>query len=115
VGSHIRVVSMAIVRRPDDGSILVGEDSDDDGMAFQRPLGGTVEFGEASSAAVEREFMEELGLELKATRLLGVMENMFVLNGTKGHEVVFLWEGVFADPSAYQIENLKRLDEGSEA
>jgi len=83
----VRVVAVAIVRRPSDGAILVSEGSDAGGSAFQRPLGGTVEFGERATETVQREFLEELGVRVRSGALLGVLENLFTLAGSMGHEV----------------------------
>ncbi len=49
--------------------------------------GGRVAVGEASSTSINREFMEELGIEIKVDRLLGTNENFFVHNEKKVHEI----------------------------
>jgi ADP-ribose pyrophosphatase YjhB (NUDIX family) len=105
----VRVVAVAIVRRPSDGAILVSEGSDAGGSSFQRPLGGTVEFGERATETVEREFLEEIGVRLRSGAMLGVLENLFT-DGSMGHEVVFVLEATFVDPSMYEAEELPRLD-----
>lgn len=60
---------------------------------FHRMLGGGIELGERSEEAVVREIREELGVELMAPRLLGVVENIFEFGGETGHEVVFVYGG----------------------
>ena len=108
---RIRVIALGVVRRPSDGAILVEEGRDpSDGRVFQRPLGGAVEFGERSDVAVEREFMEEMGLSLRTTGLLGVVESLFRYEGQDSHEIVFLHAGEFADPAIYEMDRLTRLD-----
>lgn len=82
----VRVVAVAIVRRPSDGAILVSEGSDAGGSTFQRPLGGTDEFGERATETVEREFLEELGVRVRPSAMRGVLENLFTLDGSMGHE-----------------------------
>ncbi|MET0861171.1 MAG: NUDIX domain-containing protein [Microbacterium sp.] len=58
---------------------------------FARALGGGVEFGETVAAAVRREFLEELGIELDAAVPLAVTENIFDSGWAKGHEVVHVF------------------------
>ena len=95
---RIRVIALGIVRRSSDGALLVEEGRDtSDGRVFQRPLGGSVEFGEVSAGTVEREFMEETGLSLRTTGLVGVVESLFRYGGEDLHEIVFLHSGEFAD------------------
>lgn len=62
---------------------------------FHRLLGGHVEFGEATAAAVEREIREETGVELGDPRLLGVLENRFMFQEQPGHEIVFVYAGTW--------------------
>jgi 8-oxo-dGTP pyrophosphatase MutT (NUDIX family) len=107
----IRVIALGIVRRPSDGALLVEEGRDpSDGRVFQRPLGGAVEFGEHSARTVEREFMEETGLTLRTTGLVGVVESLFRYSGEDGHEIVFLHAAEFEDPSVNDLEHLPRID-----
>ena len=104
------VKAMAIVRRPRDRAILVSEGRDSDGSLFQRPLGGTVEFGELTAQTIEREFVEELGVRLRTTKFLSVLENLFHHQGVEGHEVVFLHEGDLEDEALYELETIPRID-----
>jgi ribosomal protein S18 acetylase RimI-like enzyme len=48
-----------------------------------------------------REIREELGVEIREVRLLGVIENLFTLDGQPGHEVVFVYDARFVDESLY--------------
>jgi ADP-ribose pyrophosphatase YjhB (NUDIX family) len=106
-----RAVAICVVRRGDE--ILVFDAYDEvDHMTYHRPLGGGIGFGEHSEAAVRREFLEEIGAELAELRLLDVIENAFDLEGVPSHEVVFVYEGRFADPSLYDREAFT-VDEGS--
>jgi ADP-ribose pyrophosphatase YjhB (NUDIX family) len=105
------VKALAMIRRPSDGALLVGETADPaTGRVFQRSLGGHVEFGELASETVAREIMEELGMEIRVGELLGVLENHFEFNGIPGHEIVFVLAADFADPAAYELERYEFLD-----
>jgi hypothetical protein len=66
VTSRIAVKALALIRRPSDGALLVGEAADPaTGLVFHRSLGGHVEFGELASETVVRELMEELGIQVR--------------------------------------------------
>ncbi len=60
-----------------------------------------MEFGERARDALCREIREELGAEIGEPELLGVMENLFVYAGSLGHEIVFVFDAKFRDPSLY--------------
>ena len=62
------------------------------GRRFYRALGGGIEFGESAEAAVRREFLEELGVELEQVQLVGVLENFFEWDSHPGHEIVHVFE-----------------------
>jgi ADP-ribose pyrophosphatase YjhB (NUDIX family) len=109
----IRPSAQAVVRRGDE--VLVYEGRDDiRQQAFYRTLGGGIEFGERAEEALLREFREELGAELTATRLLGVLENIFEHGGLPGHEIVFVFEAEFVDRSWYEREELGTILDGDE-
>src|SRR5215207_3830668 len=96
----IRTVALAVCQHR--GRVLVerGYDRVRD-EHFLRAIGGGVEFGERAVDALAREWREELGLELEAPALLGVIENLFTSNGRAGHEVVFVFSARVADAWAY--------------
>ena len=98
---NIRVVALAIILRPSDGALLAQCIPEQGRVPFYRPCGGGVEFGEHSIDAVRREIMEELGLPVIPERLLGVVENHFVFQDRRGHEIMFCWLCHFEDASAY--------------
>lgn len=72
---------------------------------FLRPLGGSIEFGESSAAAVVRELKEEIGADLENVRLLGVLESRFVFDGKPGHEIVFVYEAGLVDQQRYSQDS----------
>jgi ADP-ribose pyrophosphatase YjhB (NUDIX family) len=91
---NIRVVAIGLHWR--DGRLLAAEVRDDAGrIKGVRPLGGEIEFGESWRAALVREFNEELDIDITITSEPLVMENIFVHEGTTGHEVMFIAEVAF--------------------
>ena len=93
---HIRVVATGLHWR--DGRLLAAEVRDDAGrIKGVRPLGGEIEFGESWQTALVREFSEELGIDVAITSEPRMMENIFVHEGSTGHEVMFIAEVAFPD------------------
>lgn len=110
----IRPLALAIIKNRKN-QILVSPGYDKiKGETFYRLLGGGVDFGESSLQALNREFKEELNVELKNCRLLRVLENIFFYNGKPGHEVVFIYEADFVDASNYEIANFFILNSNEE-
>ena len=60
---------------------------------FHRLIGGSVELGETHLDAVRREVREELSAAIHELSYLGVVENIFHLDGEVGHEIVFVYTG----------------------
>jgi ADP-ribose pyrophosphatase YjhB (NUDIX family) len=96
---RIRPIALVVFRRAD-GAILVAPGFDNfKQQAFYRPLGGEIEFGEYAVDAARREIHEELAAEIDALKLLGVFENIFEYLGHNGHELAWVYEALFLDPS----------------
>jgi ADP-ribose pyrophosphatase YjhB (NUDIX family) len=96
--SLIKVKALAVIVNDDATQHVVLRARDETGREWHRPLGGGVELGERAVAAVVREIAEELGATLESPELLGVLENIFELNGELGHEVAFVYAGTLAEP-----------------
>ncbi len=107
----IRVTAICLFRRGD--QILVTEGFDTaNNQRYARPLGGGVELGETSEQTIVREIREELGAEVRDLKLLGVLENLFELEGQQQHEVVFVYDGEFGNKSLYEMTEIPLLDGG---
>ena len=100
--SRIRLKALGLHWR--DGRLLAAEVLDDAGrVTGVRPLGGAVEFGETVEAAVVREFQEELGITVKIASPPTFMENIFVHEGSLGHEIVAIFDVSFP-PNTFAAE-----------
>lgn len=111
--SHIRVKAFAVLRNAAGTHHLVMRWHDaTKGEDFHRLLGGGVELGERSEAAVVREIAEELGATLLEPTLMGVLENIFEFAGERGHEVVFVYAGRLAEGDHVPPEGGTYADNG---
>ncbi len=101
----IRVLALGLIR--DGGRIFVSEGYDSlKQETYYRALGGGVDFGETSEAALKREFQEEIQADLTNINYLGCIESIFICNGKQGHEIIQLYECDFVDSKFYQLESL---------
>lgn len=106
---RIRPISIGLIFRNAD-LLVVAVKSDTGTVKGWRPPGGAIEFGEAAEDAVKREFLEELGQPIRCRRQLCVLENVYLHEGVRGHEVVFAFEAEFMDSSAYSRDRYVFLD-----
>lgn len=72
----------------DIGDVAVNEDRRNGYLLLP---GGKIKFGETSQQAIVREFLEEMGIHVRATRLLATTENIFAIDGRQTNEVCFTW------------------------
>ena len=99
--NRIRPLAICLFRHND--CILVAEGYDPVKKEnFYRPLGGGIEFGEHSEQTIHRELLEEIGAEVCELKYLGTLENIFVFNGTPGHEIVQVYNGSLRDTRLYE-------------
>jgi 8-oxo-dGTP pyrophosphatase MutT (NUDIX family) len=110
---RIRVIALGLIRHDDRLFVAEGYDPIKQ-QTFYRALGGGVNFGETSLAALKREFQEELQTELTNIQYLGCLENLFTFNGKPGHELVQLYQCDFAEPKFYQLESLIFLEDSNQ-
>ena len=78
---------------------------------FYRPMGGGIEFGETSVSALRREVCEELGVEIRDPQLLGTLENIFIYDDRRGHEVVFVYDASFVDDDLYRTPRFQGIED----
>ena len=108
----IRAIAICVFRHGD--KILAAEGFDSiKQQTFYRPLGGTIEFGEHSSETVRRELLEELGAEVTDLRYLGTLENSFIFEAEKGHEIVLVYDGAFTDRAIYEKTAIQGIEMGA--
>ena len=108
----IRPLAVGLIRRADE--VLVMAVRDNQGrIKGWRPPGGGIEFGEPAERALIRELLEELGEPVVCGRQICVLENIYRHEGSPGHEVVFVFEVEFSNPSAYATERYAYVDQGA--
>jgi 8-oxo-dGTP pyrophosphatase MutT (NUDIX family) len=99
--NRIRPLAICVFRHHD--RILVAEGYDPmKKQTFYRPLGGGIEFGEKSEDTIRRELKEEINAEVVDIWYLGALENIFVFNGTPGHEIVQVYDGMLKESGLYE-------------
>lgn len=98
--NRIRPIAICVFLHQDRILVSKGYDPVRD-QTFYRPLGGGIEFGEYSEQTIHRELMEELGEEVFDLKYLGTLENVFVFNGTPGHDIVQVYDGVLKKSGLY--------------
>jgi ADP-ribose pyrophosphatase YjhB (NUDIX family) len=113
VTGFIRTIAICVFRNG--GRILVGDAYDPTkDKVFYRPPGGAIKFGEPSVVALRREMKEELGVEIREPRLLGVLENLFTYDGEQGREIVFVYDAELGDASLYEVPRFDARESNGE-
>lgn len=94
----IRVKVLAWLQSGDSLFVVKMHDSEK-GDDYYRPIGGKVEFGETTRAALLREVSEELGTSINIIGEPLILENLFTCNGNRGHEIDYVYPSQFDDPA----------------
>lgn len=112
--SYIRVKAMLIAPNGEGAAhaVSLNAPTAENPGGFHRLIGGSVEFGETHRAAVEREASEELSATIRDLRYLGVVENIFQIDGEAGHEIVFVYTGRL-DPEPAAMDATLTESDGS--
>lgn len=98
---RIRPIAICLFRNGN--RILVSEAFDSSKQDYYcRPVGGAIEFGENSRDAMLREIREEIDVEVKNLKFVGVLESIFQYEGNQGHEIVFVYDAEFANDNLYR-------------
>lgn len=84
------------------------------GDDYYRSIGGSVEYGETSREAVIREAMEELNAEIEVTGGVLVLENLFIHEGKKGHEINFVYPCRFVEERFYEDKVFRLVEANGE-
>lgn len=74
-------------------AVTVNPPTAENPRGYHRLIGGSVELGETHRAAIEREVAEELAATITRLEYVAAVENIFTIDGERGHEVVFLYRG----------------------
>ena len=93
---RIRPLAVAIVKRGNKVLVMPGYDAVKKENFYRLP-GGGIEFGEYAEQTIKREFMEEIGIEPKVGKKLGVFENILQFHGFDGHEIIIIYEAKLPD------------------
>lgn len=105
----IRPLALCIIKNEDKILVMDGYDSKKD-QTFYRILGGGIEFGELGEEALKREFQEELGTGLENIKFITSLENIFTLDGEKGHEIVMVFQADLSNKELYEKDNMDIID-----
>ncbi len=107
--SEIRVKALGLHWRGP--RLLAFEVYDEEGLIKGvRPLGGSVEFGETAKDAVIREFKEEIDTDVSVLAGPMVLENVFVHEGERRHEILFIFDLEFPE-GAFESQERIRFQE----
>lgn len=109
----IKIKAMCLLHK--NGKVLVSKCFDKvKNEHFYRVLGGSMNFFETSETGVRREIQEELNSEIKNLKFIDVIENLFIYEGDKGHEVVFLYSGDLSRKELYEQNPIHVVDDAHE-
>ena len=86
-GDNFEVCVRAIIRH--DNKILVCKSKEKKYYFFP---GGHINFGEGAKEALLRELKEELNISIRKTSFIGVIENIYIEEGQRHHEINLVFD-----------------------
>lgn len=97
---------VAVIANKDNKILLQKCDKD----PYYYLIGGRVSLGESTLTAVKREVEEETGIVVKngELNLINIVENFFVYNGVKFHELLFIYK--LNNKELLEKDDFKTLD-----
>ena len=111
---EIRPIVLGLVKN--DNKLLVSKGYDESkNLEFYRCLGGGIEFLEKSKDALKREFKEEINIEIKIGKFLGISENIFNYRGKDAHELILFYDAYIKDKDYKEKYDLVDDDSETEA
>ncbi|MEL6552152.1 MAG: NUDIX domain-containing protein [Cyanobacteria bacterium J06621_11] len=108
---RIRPIALGLIEHEGHVFVSPGQDPKTQ-VPFYRFLGGGIDFGETSAAALSREFSEEIQATLTAVEYITCLDNIFEYNGKHKHELIQLFRARFVEERFYQLDETFRLIEG---
>ena len=110
--SHIRVKAMLVAPNDDftAHAVSLNPPTKENPDGYHRLIGGGVELGESHGDAIVREVDEELGAQIRDLTFLTTVESIFRIDGTLGHEIVFLYVGRLDPVPALSDASLTEID-----
>ena len=111
MAKRIRPIALGLIEHQNHLFVSQGQDKQTT-KTFYRFLGGGIDFGETSKAALVREFQEEIQAELTDIEYLSCLDNIFTLNAKPKHELIQLFRCRFVDQAFYQLDEKFDLVEG---
>jgi len=110
--SHIRVKAVLIAPNDDftAHAVSLNPATAENASGYHRLIGGGVELGETHHDAIVREVDEELGATIRDLAFVTAFESIFRIDGTLGHEIVFLYVGRLEPSPALTGASLTEID-----
>ena len=109
----ITLKAMCIFQK--DGQILVSKGFDKvKNETFYRFLGEHINFFESGEKGIRREIQEELKSDIKNLKFIDIVENLFIYQGEKYHEIDFIYSGDLVKKELYNQTSIHIIKETHE-